>query len=321
MGEGMFEYRVESTTARQPCANIIFSKALTQFNEANKDTERTLYTNKAYKPKFQDVSVNGFIRNPLGSDRSFSELKVVDYVFKSPQPSDFPGCKPNLAIHGAQVSKQVIAVREHIFLTMWVNDNFIGQGPPIDLRKCRDNTVVFYDTPPMQDDLAQKVGFWSLGLSVPTNARFVIDFKGSHNKRDRPRGCSLPTNVAQELIAMDLALTQEGNAITPEQISSMPPSVLNIPVIAAANQIVAAKSIMGGKRKRVEKTPANTVRFAATDEVHLVPKNDPSRGGATVEPKRQRPERDDPKGKEDNNKIAFVAAALLAFFGLFYWNP
>ena len=318
-GEGMFEYRVDSTSERQPCANIIFNKAFTQYNEANLGTERVLYKNTDAPPKFQNVSINDFIRNPLGIHRSFSELKVVPYTFKSPQPSDFPGCRPDLVIFGAQVSKQAIALREHIFLTMWANDNFIGQGAPVDLRKCRDSKTVFYDTPPMQDDLVQKLAFWSLGLTPGKNGRFLIDFKGQHLKRNRPRGCTIPSNVAQELIAMDLKLTSDGDAVTAEQLRSIPG---NAPALASAMKTTAAKTILGGKRKRVEKTTENTVRFTGADQVNMVPKNDPSRGGATVEPKRSRPKREKPESeKQENNKIAFVAAALLAFLGLFYWNP
>ena len=118
---------------------------------------------------------------------------------------------------------------------------------------------------------------------------------------------------------MDLKLTSDGDAVTAEQLRTIP---RNAPALASAMKTTAAKTILGGKRKRVEKTPQNTVRFAATDQVHMVPKNDPSRGGATVEPKRSRPKREKPESeKQENNKIAFVAAALLAFCGLFYWNP
>jgi hypothetical protein len=330
-GEGMFEYRIQTTTARKPCANMIFYNAFNEYNEANLDEpKRALYANKAMFDKFQTISINDFIRNPLGIHTSFSEINTVLYTFKTPEPTDFPACKPEVPIYGSAVSKGVHALREHIFLTMWVNDNFINQGPPIDLRKCRTREDVIYNTPPMTKGAdgimyfaAANQGFWNLGLEGLLNTRYVVDFKGKHLTRDRPRGCTVPTNVAQELIALDLELSKAGDAISPEQMLAVPLAAETAPsTIAAAHKAIATKSILSGKRKRIEKTPANTVRFSAKDQIHLVPKNDPSRGGAVVKKSRRKEhEQDDPKGKEDNNKIAFVAAALLAFFGLFYWNP
>ncbi len=82
----------------------------------------------------------------------------------------------------------------------------------------------------------------------------------------------------------------------------------------------AAPLIPSGKRKRVE-VSGGSVRFADKDEILLIPPRDETaKGPATTDPKRRKPDQDDPQKDEDQNALAWIAAGLLAFAGLFYYG-
>ena len=137
-----------------------------------------------------------------------------------------------------------------------------------------------------------------------------MDFTGKVSVRNRPPGCVLPENTALELLAMDANLAKSGKGF------HMP---IVQPLAAPARPSATIPPRNPGKRKRVE-VSGGTVRFADKTDVILIHPRETAKGTATTDPKRRRPDKDDPQKDEDQNALAWIAAGLLAFAGLFYYG-
>ena len=137
-----------------------------------------------------------------------------------------------------------------------------------------------------------------------------MDFTGKVAVRGRPPGCVLPENTALELLAMDANLAKSGKGF--------PVSIVQ-PLAAPARPSATIPPRNPGKRKRVE-VSGGTVRFADKTDVILIPPRETAKGTATTDPKRRSPDKDDPQKDEDQNALAWIAAGLLAFAGLFYYG-
>ncbi len=297
-GEQMFEFRDDGSSRKgHSPPNILFYNAFDGFLITNPDLAQLAIANTGRSEKFRQVSLLDFMRNPLGLRVSFQERKSSVYHFKAPLRTDFKALQPQKELDFGERT-EAGKLREHLYLTLYVNQCFIQQPRAIDLRKCMTFKDVSGGFPIIT--YPQSVGaFWNIE---------TIDFAAALPKRtQRLKGCSLPRNVAEEILGRDQQLFELG-VVVPPQVATVAAAAQTAPVNPAPAQT------------RVSLGPDKKVRFSNKDKVTLVPAEDSSRGGATINlPTKSRPEKEDPETENDNTTLAYIAAALLGFAGLFYY--
>lgn len=291
----MFDFMVHDTSEKEPSANVLFYNGFVSWITSTVDQPRIFVKNPDAPPKLQNVSISDFCENPLGIKISFNDRAAAPqprYVFKSPIPEDFPGCRPHIAISFPKSTTGDL-LRSHLWQTLYVNNCFIGQDHPVHLRHCATREDVPGKFPVIVDQ--HKTAFWDVR---------VVDFKGKPSRQGNDAGCTLPDNVAKELIGWDLLFkTSVAQALVGKRT-----------VAGVAAQRQSNVAVVRGLN------PQRAVRFSNKDDVVIVRAHETARGSATTDPKPTRPEKEDPQKESDTTTLAYIAAALLGFAGLFYYT-